>query len=240
MARPSDNTSYIYKQGTSPNTRAVVSQKNKIYSYRAGRKGMHQNGVISEFGIDQSRTATPVRGIGFGDMIAELVPEVSDPVTISVSAALLYALNLFQSFGYKAGVEGLVRSLAQHKWPFDIRQELVISEIVARDDLDGVKDLLKNATSQPRGTATGLITPIKAVFTFYERCWFTSYNHSFSSDSSIVMQSASISVTDVTDGNSEYGEFIDSGLAPLAVNGSPGAGYSFAFGGGDTRPLSTL
>lgn len=234
MARPSDNSSYIYKYGTSPNTRTVVSQKNKIYSYRPGRKGMHQNGVTSEFGIDMSRGVTPVRGIGFGDVIAELVPEVSDPVTLSVSAALLYTMNLFQQFGYKAGVEGLARSLAHHRWPFDIRQELVISEI-ASGDLDGVGEGVKNATTQPGGMATGFITPIRAIFTFYERCWFSSYNHSYSSDSSLVMQSASISVTDVTDGKSEYGEYIDTGLAPISANGSPGAGYSFAFGGAELR-----
>src|ERR1700733_5185722 len=111
MARPTDATNYIYRMGTAPNTRAAISQKNKIFSYTVGNREFKQLGVVSEFGHDESRTIDPVRGVGYGDQIAELVPGVTEPMTLTVNKTLLYALNLFQAFGYKGGVSGLVRSL---------------------------------------------------------------------------------------------------------------------------------
>ncbi len=233
MAKPSDATNYIYRQGTAPNTRSAISQKNKVYGYmvNATSKGFQQIGVVSEFGFDESRTVEAVRGVGFGDQVAELVPGVTEPMTLTLNKTLLYAVNLFQALGYKGGVEGLVRSLKHHRWPFDIKQELVFSEIASNKDLDGAPGA-KNALP-PRGA--GFLTPVKALFTFFEGCWLNSYSASFTADAAIVAENSSVTVTDIIDGISQYGEFVDTGLAPIGANGAPGAGYSLRFAGG-TQP----
>lgn len=236
MAKPSDTTNYIYRFGTAPNTRAAISQKNKIFGYAAGKdaagSGFQQLGVVSEFGHDESRSVEPVRGIGFGDQIAELVPGVTEPMTLTVNKTLLYAFNLFQALGYKGGVEGVVRSLKHHRWPFDIRQELVFSEVSGTSQAFGEigNATVKSATTQAAGD--GFLVPIKALFTFYEGCWLNSYSASFTSDAAIVAENSSVTVTDILDGVSQYGEFVDTGLAPIAANGGAGKGYSLRFAGG--------
>lgn len=235
MPVKSDN--YIYRMGTAPNTRSAVSQKNKVYGYSVGAKGFQQLGAVSEFGFDESRTIDPVRGVGFGDMIAELVPGVTEPMTLTLNKTLLYTANLLQMVGYKGGIDGMVRSLRHHRWPFDIKQELVFSEIAGQ--LDG--NQVPAATIQPgtggtSGSATNILTAITALFTYYEGCWFNSYNASFTSDAAMVAENSSVTVTDIIDGTSQYGEFIDTGLAPLADNGAAGKGYSVRFSGGAGVP----
>lgn len=230
MAKPSEATNYIYRMGTAPNTRAAVSQKNKIYGYMVGAKGFRQIGVTSEFGHDESRTIEPIRGVGYGDQVAELVPGVTEPMTLTVNKTLLYAVNLFQVFGYKGGVEGLVRSLKHHRWPFDIKQELVFSEIASLSDIDGATGA-KNASTQPTGEGFAT-TAIKALFTFFEGCWLNSYSASYTSDAAIVAENSSVTVTDVIDGLSPYGEYQNTGLAPISANGAPGTGFSLRFSGG--------
>lgn len=244
-AAANTTTSYIYRMGASPNTRAAVSQKNKIYGYMLGKKQFQQLGVVSEFGHDESRSIEPVRGVGFGDQIAELVPGVTEPMTLTLNKTLLYALNLFQSVGYKGGIDGLVRSLRHHRWPFDIKQELVISDLVADAS---VGDLLgaetKMASTQPAqagGAATSadfILT--KALFTYYEGCWFNQYGASYTADAAIVAENSSVTVTDVIDGSSTYGEFISTGLAPVGTNGAAGKGYSLRFTGNSAAASSPL
>jgi len=217
MAKPSDTTNYIYRMGTAPNTRAAVSQKNKIYGYTFGVGGFQQLGVISEFGHDESRTIDPVRGVGYGDQVAELVPGVTEPMTLTLNKTLLYALNLFQSVGYKGGADGLVRSLKHHRWPFDIKQEMVFSEVAG----DPVNGSISGATGitvpAPLMSSEGFITPIVALLTIFEGCWMNSYSASYTSDAAIVAENSSVTVTDVHDGlTDKYGEFIDSGLAPIS------------------------
>ena len=127
-------TSYLYDYGTSPNTRTAVSQKVRILTPQYGdNNAMHQMGVLSSFNPSQSRTVEPVRGIGFGDQVAELVPSVTEPTTGDFERALLYLCNLWQSTGYAAGIDGPVRSLAHHKWPFDIEEQLVFSSLADND-----------------------------------------------------------------------------------------------------------
>src|SRR5690606_27466394 len=138
MGTSASTSNFIYRHGTAPNTRAAVSQKNKVFSYMHGAGKFQQIGVLSEFGHDESRAVDPVRGVGFGDQIAELVPGVTEPISITINKTLLYAVNLFQVFGYKGGVEGLVRSLRHHRWPFDIKQELVFSELVSSDKIGDI------------------------------------------------------------------------------------------------------
>lgn len=234
MGRPSDSTNYIYRMGTAPNTRAAISGKNKIFGYMVGTREFKQIGAVSEFGHDESRTIDPVRGVGFGDQVAELVPGVTEPMTLTLNKTLLYAVNLFQSLGYKGGVHGLVRSLKHHRWPFDIKQELVFSEIAGSQDIDGVSDqALPGASTQASGQE--FLTPIRALFTFYEGCWFNSYSSSYTADAALVTENSSVTVTDIIDGRSRYGEFIDTGLAPVESNGAAGTGFSLRFAGNSAR-----
>jgi hypothetical protein len=235
MAKPADTTNYIYRMGTAPNTRAAISQKNKVFGYMVGKRQFQQIGVVSEFTHDESRTIEPVRGVGFGDMVAELVPGVTEPMTLTINKTLLYAVNLFQALGYKGGVEGLVRSLRHHRWPFDVKQELVFSEIASKFDLEGAK--VKNASSQTvaggGGEGAKMVT-VKALLTFFEGCWLNSYSSSYTSDAAIVAENSSATVTDIISGTDQYGEFIDSGLAPIGANGTSGGGYSLRFASGNT------
>ena len=240
MAGPANTSSYLYKSGTSPSTRAAVTQKNKVYGYTAENLAFQQIGVVSEFGHDESRSIEPVRGVGYGDQIAELVPGVTEPMTLTLNKTLLYAFNLFQSVGYLGGVDGLVRSLKHHRWPFDIKQEIVISEVASHYDTAGSLAPIPQATNQ------GSVTPnndqasnsVQALFTFYEGCWFNSYSASFTSDAAIVTENGSVTVTDVVDGTSQYGEFINSGLS-IVGNGTAGAGFSLRFAGGASNQSST-
>ena len=220
-------SNFIYRYGTAPNTRAAVSQKNKVLGYTVGVKGFQILGAVSEFGFDESRTIDPVRGIGFGDMIAELVPNVTDPMTLTLNKTLLYAANMFQILGYKGGVDGLARSLRHHRWPFDIKQELVFSELASKFDGTGFAQEA-SVTTGPTSKDNPIVTPY-ALITFYEGCWMNSYSATFASDSAIVAENSSVTVTDIIDGVSQYGEFIDTGLAPISDNGSAGSGYSLRF-----------
>jgi len=230
MGKPSDSTNYIYRQGTAPSTRAAISQKNKVFSFMVGMKEFRQIGALSEFGQDESRTIDPVRGVGFGDQVAELVPSVTEPMTLTVNKTLLYAVDVFQAVGYRGGVSGLVRSLKHHRWPFDIKQEMVISEIASSQDLDGVTvSAAPNASVQANGDQ--FLTPIRALFTFFEGCWINSYSKSTTSDAAIIAENSSVTVTDIIDGRSQYGEFVDTGLSPVQANGTAGAGYSLRFAG---------
>jgi len=230
MAKPSDAANYIYRMGTAPNTRAAISQKNKVFSYIVGTKEFKQIGVLSEFGQDESRTIDPVRGVGFGDQIAELVPSVTEPMTLTVNKTLMNTMDLFQSMGYRGGVSGLVRSLKHHRWPFDIKQEMVISEISSKQDMDGVTiQAAPNASKQANGEQ--FLTPVRALFTFFEGCWFNSYSKSSTSDAAIITENSSVTVTDILDGRSQYGEFVDTGLSPVQANGTAGSGFSLRFAG---------
>ena len=73
-----NNSGHIYQYGMTPNTQAALSSRNKIYSYSldsTGKTGgMTLLGVVGTFDPSHSRSVEPIRGIGFGDQIAELVP----------------------------------------------------------------------------------------------------------------------------------------------------------------------
>lgn len=231
MGAPADTSNYIYRMGTAPNTRAAISQKNKVYGYMVGKKQFQQIGAVSEFGHDESRGVEPVRGVGFGDQIAELVPGVTEPMTLTLNKTLMYAVNLFQTLGYRGGVEGLVRSLKHHRWAFDIRQELVFSEITSEQDIDSTAaaNVIERSTN-----AAGVLPVVYALLTFYEGCWLNSYSASYTSDAAIVAENSSVTVTDIIDGTSAYGEFVDTGLSPHASDtdgGGPGLGYSLRYAG---------
>lgn len=71
-------TSYLYDFGTSPNTRAAVSQKVRVLTPSYGNnQAMHQMGVLSSINPSESRNMEPIRGVGFGDQVAEICDKVS-------------------------------------------------------------------------------------------------------------------------------------------------------------------
>ena len=238
-------TSPLYDFGTSPNTRTAVSQKGRILAPAYGTSAaLFQMGVLSNFNPSETRNIEPLRGIGFGDMIAELVPGSTEPMSLSVERALLYLSNLWQATGYAAGVDGPVRSLRHHKWPFDIEQQIVFSTL-ADNDLDaagsgfsgtsgayngGVKAIEFPTVTEIAGISSGGHT---ALITMYETCWWTGWNTTFSKDGAIVMESGDINVTDVHDFSSVYGEFLSSGNNPtIGQLGSIRYGSNMSGGGG--------
>lgn len=228
-------SSYIYDFGVSPNTRVAVSQKSRVLTPSYGNlTALNQMGVLGTFTPSQSRTSEPVRGIGFGDKIAELVPSVQDPVTINFERALLYLCNLWEATGYASGVDGPVRMLSHHKWPFDIEHQLVFSSL-ADSDL-GVANIGFNG---PSGQFSGGIKAISypqvtpdaaspgysggnpgtnrghsAIITIYEACWFTSQSVTYQKDAGIVMETGDAMASAVHDFSSVYGEFLATGNDP--------------------------
>lgn len=220
MARQAEET-YIYRRGASPNTRVAISQKNRVLTYPYGSQQLRQIGVLSTFDYNESRAVDPVRGVGFGDKIQELVPGVTEPMTVTLNRTLLYTAGLAQELGYRGGVDGLVRSLRHHKWPFDLRSELVFSELVR--DFD--------SAHYQGGIGTGVSGVDNnqnfAMVTKFEGCWLNSISISFPSDSAIVMEDCSATATDVTDGSSnfglgpdQYGDLMESGNNPNLEIGS--------------------
>ena len=207
-----DRDSYIFREGTTPNTRAQISSKVKIFSYAPDSNNFIQVGVIGSFGPSHDRGVEAVRGVGFGDQIAELVPQVEEPITLDVDRTALYLSNVFQAFGYRGGIDGLVRSLKHHRWPFDIKQEIIFSELAFAEQL----------TATGPGTVAASDGTRRALLTFYEACWMNSYSTSFEADSTIITESVSISVSDIIDGASIYGEEIASGNAPAGIASTAG------------------
>jgi len=212
--------SYVYRQGTTAQTSSVVSTRFKIYTPVVNIGKFTRMGVTSSFGISESKNIDTVRGLGYGDQVAELVPGVTQPMSLSVTRTALYLGNLMQQFGYKAGVSGLVRSLKHHKWPFDIKTEIVFSELASTDSN------LDEATQASVAAEGGLNNygnniPLYCVATVYEGCWMESYNTTYNIDQTAVTEDCTILVTDVFDiSGSVYGDFIDSGNAPSDVTGA--------------------
>jgi hypothetical protein len=171
---------------------SVISSKNKIYARPADSdSGYQQIGVVASFDPAETRTIEPVRGIGYGDHVAELVPGVTDPMTISVTRTAQYISLIYQVFGYKGGVDGIVRSLRHHKWPFDIMQELVISS------LPQVVENTDGSTIGIGPSQDAFNSGLLALMTYYEGCWFSDYSTSFTADTALVQENVSIMVTDI-------------------------------------------
>ena len=232
-------SSRLYKFGTSPNTRSVVTQKVRVLAPAYGAAAtdaqtLFQIGVLSNFGPSESRTIEPVRGIGFGDIIAELVPGNTEPMTASVERTMLYLSNLWQSTGYASGVSGPVRSLRHHRWPFDVQQEIVFSVIADHGvpGADGDGTFSKNTFNANGGAIKSLkytgslggggrygkdAQPgsHQILITYYEGCWWGDWNTSFQKDTALVMESGTMTITDVHDySDVSYGEFLGTGNDP--------------------------
>jgi hypothetical protein len=199
--------------------------------------------VLSNFAPTESRTIEQVRGIGFGDKIAELVPGNTEMMTASVERAMLYLSNLWQATGYAAGIDGPVRSLKEHRWPFDVEQQMVFSTL-ADADLEaanvgysgtaafegGVKAIEFPTVTEINGISSGGHT---ALITLYEACWWASWSATFNRDTAIIMETGDINITDQHDFSSVYGEFLATGNDPtIGQLGSLRYGSNISGGGG--------
>lgn len=218
-----DNDSYIYRRGTTPNTRVVVSQKNKIFTVAHDNAAFSQVGVMSSFSVSESRAVETVRGIGYGDQVAELVPGVTDPISLSIERQLLYLANAHQVFGYAGGVDGLVRSLKHHQWPFDIKHELVFSRIATN-------------ASVPKQVSPATDGANEALLTFFEACWLNDYSYDFAADGAMVAESVSAMVSDIVDGTSTYGQLATDAESTGNNPFSDVTGGSFRYGSGTGVP----
>ena len=226
-------SSYLYQYGTTPNTRIVMSQKVRLLTpaYGGGDQ-LYQIGLVSDFsGVSQSKSHEVARGIGFGDHIAEIVPGVTSEVGISITRALMYLSNIWQATGYAGGIDGAVRSLKHHRWPFDLEYQLVFSTL-ADADLTG-DFATANSASETGASNTSAFygghkslaypkvsghdgdTSHSVLITMYEACWWTSWDQAnMTADGGMVTESGDAQVTDVHDYSSTYGEFLPSGNDP--------------------------
>lgn len=253
-------SSYLYDYGTSPNTRTAVSQKVRVLTPVYGENtAMHQMGVLSNFAPSISRTVDELRGIGFGDQVAELVPSITAAPTGNMERALLYLCNLWQATGYAGGIDGPVRSLSHHKWPFDIEQQLVFSTLADSDlglgnqgfsgatgSFDGGTKAISYPQTTPDngGNANNTARGHSAVITIYEACWFTSWSATFAKDSGMIMESGDVMISDIHDFSTMYGEFIATGndpslgqLGSIRYEGNGGAQAGGGVGGGGAQSI---
>ena len=198
-----DRDTYVHRLGVTPETASVISSKNKIYAIPADgdQTVAFQVGVLATFDPSESRTIEPVRGIGFGDHVAELVPGATEPMTLGITRTAQYLSMIFQVFGYKGGIDGIVRSLRHHKWPFDIVQEVVISRLPA---------VAEGRADNPDGlTIGGLNGELDAILTYYEGCWISDYGISYAADAALVQENVTVNVTDIIASTAE--DYIETG-----------------------------
>jgi hypothetical protein len=228
-----DRDTYIHRLGVTPETASVISQKNKIYATPADgdAKAATQIGVVATFDPSETRSIEPVRGVGYGDHVAELVPGVTEPMTLAVTRTAQYLSMIFQVFGYKGGIDGIVRSLRHHKWPFDIVQEVVISRLVSEHFADNLGGSGPNGNYVETYGDHGL----SAMITYYEGCWLSDYNTSYAADAALVTESSTVNVTDIIQSpTADYIEFNDSEmfntLAMSRIISAPNPGFATAIG----------
>lgn len=181
-ANASGRNNYIYREGVTPNTNLLNTQKVKVLSFDADDQGnFNQIGLVQSWNPTESRAVEPHRGIGFGDQIAELGVGVTD-ITATCGIMMMYVRDIMQVFGYKAGVSGLIRSLKHHRWPFDVKEAIAIPDFVEATG-KGL-DALEGATGS-------------AVITVYEGCWLSDYSKAFTIGETATAQDTTMSVTDV-------------------------------------------
>jgi hypothetical protein len=193
------SNSYIYQRGSTPNTSLLNSQKVKVFAAHPGGQDptANQIGLLQSWAPSQSRPTEPVRGIGFGDRIAEQAVGVTD-LTGSLSVAVMYLVNIMQVLGYNAGASGIIRSLKHHRWPFDIKEQIVIPDFIKKD-----------LTYMQGSNLTAGISSSNIIQTYYEGCWMQDYNVSFEIGGSTIMQDCSVNITDVYDPAAGRGAYDD-------------------------------
>ena len=197
---------FLFRQGTSPQTHAILSQKHRIFLGDSG----DAIGVISSFSRTDSKTINPIRGIGQGDVIAELVPSVTEPTTLDIERTALYSSMIMDVFGYSTNLQGIARALNHHRWPFDIKSEIVISQL-AEEDVLAVANDVGTSSLQGAGCDTA------AIVTWYEGCWMNNYTIGFTQDGAIVSESIGVTVTRVSNGTAYVGPCTDTGNASSSL-----------------------
>lgn len=215
-----DRDSYIFRKGVSPNTLSVISSKNRIFAFNSQGERT-QIGVVATFDPSEARTIEPVRGIGFGDHIAELVPGVTDPMSISVTRTALYINNIYQVFGYLSGIDGIVRSLRHHRWPFDINQEIVFSSLAVnkmdKSNAGGVLGVNLPDPTPFNEAATD--EALQGLLTVYEACWISDYSVSYASDTALVQETVTINVSDILASYDDISSADETSYSQLGLDG---------------------
>lgn len=176
MARPA----YIYREGVSPNTRLLNPQRVRVFSIDAEDNAWQPIGLIQTWNPSDTRAIEPVRGIGFGDQIAELAVGVTD-LTATATVMMMYLRDIQQLFGYKAGSTGLIRSLKHHQWPFDVYETILIP--------DYIKGQAKSGAVNDGS--------VKVVKTWYEGCWMSDFAKTFDIGATSVTQDMTCQISDV-------------------------------------------
>lgn len=211
---------YIYRQGTTGQTKTALSTRVKLYTSAVDTGRFTKMGVTSSFNLSESKRIETIRGLGYGDQIAENIPGVTDPINISIDRASLYLANLMQQFGYKAGVSGMVRSLKHHKWPFDIKTEILLPELLLSDSR-GLGQATKADVDQEGGLNNTGNPGLYAIVTVYEGCWIASYSTNYQVEQAGIVENCSLVVSDVYDVlGSVAGLFISSGNSPEDITGA--------------------
>jgi hypothetical protein len=206
MPVSAQNTYTNLRYGVSPETLSVISARNRMYAVPAWAGTTStpvQVGVVASFNPSEGRTIEPVRGIGYGDRVMELVPGMTDPMTMTVTRTAQYLSLIMQVFGYKGGVDGICRSLRHHKYPFDIRQELIIGALAI--DADNGSVTAPNSSAwvvAPTGGdqsvfPDGSTQALSALLTLFEACWMADWSVTYASDTALVQEDATINVTDI-------------------------------------------
>ncbi len=221
-------SSELYKFGMSPDTRAVLSQKVRLltptYNGKSGQR--YQLGVVSSFSYTGGARGTEVvRGIGFGDIIADRVPGVSQEFSATIARTLMYVSNMFQSLGFAGGVDGPVRAIMHTRWPFDMEEQVVFSFIadeMATAGAEGIKEIdfrgQNVSTVETDASGQAYAQKHKAMITFFEGCWLNSIDYpARDAQGGILSENAQVDITDVHDLYTTYGEFLATGGAGNSV-----------------------
>lgn len=184
---------YIYTEGVAPNTRLLNPQRVKVFGYDVDSASFQQIGLIQTWNPSDTRAIEAVRGIGFGDQIAELAVGVTD-LSATATLMMMYMKDIMQVFGYASGASGLIRSLKHHQWPFDVYEHILVPTFV------GATGAGLNATQQtePSGTAD------QTISTIYEACWMSDYSKTFDIGATSVTQDMTCQVTDVYANSERY------------------------------------
>lgn len=219
MAGSQFSGSPIYRTGTTGNTKVCLSSRFKIFAPAVGVGKFQRMGVCSTFSISESKNIEAVRGLGYGDMVAELAPGVTQPMELQITRTALYLANMFQMLGYKGGVSGAVRSIKHHRWPFDIRTEIVFSALESSSSYVGAAT---TADVDSEGGLNNTGNPgLMAVATIYEACWINNYSSAFNIEQAAVTEEVGVTVSDVYDcSGSVYGDFLAGGNAPEDATGA--------------------
>lgn len=178
---------YIYRKGVSPNTRLLNPQRVRVFGVDAEDQAQHQIGLIQTWNPSDTRAIEPVRGIGFGDQIAELAVGVTD-LTATATVMMMYLRDIQQLFGYKAGSSGLIRSLKHHQWPFDIYETILVPTYLKAKVTD-------SAGVDSTDVDTSLSTNV--IGTWYEGCWMSDFAKTFDIGATSVTQDMTCQISDV-------------------------------------------